>query len=161
MRNRGISLLWASLLLLSLVPIYQCGQQEVTPTDTRDPAQIAAEQAPAKGEAFTPYDKAPEPVGGLAALQKKIVYPEIVRRAGIQGTAIVNVLIDASGKILETKTQMSSGNEALDLAAIAAIEGVSWKPAEKDRKPIKTWITVPIKFKLHNEKKPEKAGEKQ
>ena len=62
---------------------------------------------------FVPYDKAPEPIGGFAAVQKNLDYPEISRRAGIQGMVIVQALVDSTGEITDTKIAKSLGAESV------------------------------------------------
>jgi hypothetical protein len=38
--------------------------------------------------------------------------------------------------------------QELHIAAMKAIEMSKWEPAMKDNKPVKVWITVPVRFKL-------------
>lgn len=147
MRNRGLSLLSASLLILGLIPVYQCGQQNVTPTDTQTPSEISAERASASSAIAQAYDKAPEPVGSLAAIQKNVAYPEIARRAGIQGKVVLNALISEDGTVAEVKVLTPLGG-GCDESATTAIRSVQWHPAEKAGKPVKTWIAIPVVFKL-------------
>lgn len=51
------------------------------------------------GIRFIPYDVPPEPIGGLAAIQKKIVYPELARKAGIEGTVTLQVFVNERGLV--------------------------------------------------------------
>ncbi|MFQ5754243.1 MAG: energy transducer TonB, partial [bacterium] len=41
---------------------------------------------------FVPYDEPPYPIGGYAAIQKNLKYPEIARKAGIEGLVIIGIL---------------------------------------------------------------------
>ena len=113
------------------------------------------------GEAFTKvaYDTPPNPEGGFAAIQKNLRYPEIARKAGIEGRVYVNVLIDEKGRIVKTKILKSLGDNGCDEAAVAAIKAVKWSPAQKDGKPVKTWVGIPVVFKL-NRKATNTSGKK-
>ena len=97
---------------------------------------------------FVPYDSAPEPIGGQAAMQKNLKYPEIARRAGVEGTVIIQVLIDIKGNVKETRIARSLGNNGCDEAAVEAIKKTKWKPALQRDKPVKVWVSIPVIFKL-------------
>ncbi len=47
---------------------------------------------------FHTSEKLPEPIGGVAAIQSKIVYPEIAVRAGIEGKVVVAAYVDKKRK---------------------------------------------------------------
>ena len=46
---------------------------------------------------FVPYDEAPTPIGGYAAILGNISYPPIAREAGIEGTVVVQAQIGKDG----------------------------------------------------------------
>ncbi|MFQ5627763.1 MAG: energy transducer TonB [bacterium] len=97
---------------------------------------------------FVAYDEAPEPIGGFAAIQKNLEYPEIARKAGIEGRVIVNVLVATNGRIEDTKILKSLGHSGCDEAAVKAIRSVRWKPAKQRDRPVKVWVGIPVIFKL-------------
>jgi TonB family protein len=94
-----------------------------------------------------PYDKPPKPIGGIAALQKNLVYPEEARYRGIEGMVILEILINENGKVEDTRV-VKSLNADCDIAAVSAIQKTRWEPAEKEGKPIKTWTGVPVTFRI-------------
>jgi len=97
---------------------------------------------------FVPYDSAPEAIGGMAAVQKNLIYPEIARRAGVEGPVIIKVLIDTKGNVNDTVVLKSLGNNGCDEAAIEAIKKSKWKPALQRDKPVKVWVSIIVHFKL-------------
>ena len=97
---------------------------------------------------FVPYDEPPTPIGGFAAIQRKLVYPEIARKAGVEGRVLVYAHIDVDGIVLRTKVMKSLGPNGCDEAAVAAINAVKWKPAKQRDRPVKVWIAVPVDFRL-------------
>lgn len=97
---------------------------------------------------FVAYDEPPEPIGGFAAIQRNLEYPEIARKAGIEGRVIVNVLVDTDGRVVETKILKSLGHSGCDEAAVKAIRSVRWKPAKQRDRPVKVWVGIPVIFKL-------------
>ena len=97
---------------------------------------------------FVAYDEPPEPIGGFAAIQRNLKYPEIARKAGIEGTVFVEAIIDEKGTVIQTAIVKSLGHSGLDEAAIAAIRAVKWKPAKQRDKAVKVRISIPVKFRL-------------
>jgi len=97
---------------------------------------------------FVPYDEPPQPVGGFAAIQSRLIYPEIARKAGVEGRVTVQAQIDVDGTVTRTKVVQSLGPNGCDEAAIEAIKSVKWKPAKQRDRPVKVWIAVPVDFKL-------------
>lgn len=97
---------------------------------------------------FVAYDEPPAPIGGFAAIQAKLKYPEIARKAGVEGRVYVNVLIDEKGNVVDTRILKSLGNNGCDEAAVEAIKAVKWKPAKQRDKPVKVWVGIPVVFKL-------------
>jgi len=97
---------------------------------------------------FVPYDDPPQPIGGFAAIQRNLQYPEIARKAGVEGRVMVHVQIDEKGNVVNTKILQSLGNNGCDEAAIEAIKKVRWKPAMQRDRPVKVWVAIPVVFKL-------------
>jgi protein TonB len=93
-------------------------------------------------------DKYPEPVGGIEAMIKNIVYPQTAKDQGIQGKVFVKVIIDEKGNVSETSI-LKSVNKDCDKAAMDAIKKTKFTPGIKDNKPVKAEVTIPIMFKLN------------
>jgi len=101
------------------------------------------------GYVFVPYDEPPQPIGGLGIIHKHIKYPEIARKAGIEATVLIGVLVSETGQSLKTQIIKSSGTElGFEQAAHDAVMKVKWKPAKQRDLPVKVWISFPIRFKL-------------
>jgi len=95
---------------------------------------------------FVAVEEMPEPIGGLQAIQEKIIYPEIARRAGVEGKVYVLAFIDESGTV--TRAEVTKGiGMGCDEAAIDAVLKTKFKPGMQRGKPIKVQVTVPISFK--------------
>jgi len=90
----------------------------------------------------------PEPIGGIQAIQKKIVYPELAVKAGIQGKVFVKAFVDEKGNVIKTEIIKGIG-VGCDEAAIAAIMKTKFKPGKQRGKPVKVQVSIPIFFKLN------------
>jgi len=97
---------------------------------------------------FVPYDEPPSPIGGFGSIQRALKYPEIARKAGIEGRVIVQVLVSEKGKVIKTRVIKSLGHSGCDEAAVKAIRNVKWKPALQRDKPVKVWVAIPVIFRL-------------
>jgi protein TonB len=107
-------------------------------------------EEPVKEEAptyFVAVEEMPEPIGGIQAIQSKIVYPEIARRAGVEGKVYVLAFVNEAGEV--TKAQIMRGLGAgLDEAAMDAVRATKFKPGKQRGKPVKVQVSIPIVFKL-------------
>jgi protein TonB len=96
---------------------------------------------------FVAVEEMPEPIGGISGIQKKIVYPEIAKRAGVEGKVLVLAFVDESGNV--TKAEVIKGiGLGCDEAAINAIVQTKFKPGMQRGKPVKVQVTIPVTFKL-------------
>ncbi len=77
-------------------------------------------------------------------------YPPASRRAGEQGSVVVNVLVDERGHPQQVKLQNSSGYDKLDQAALQAIQRWVFNPAVRGSQKVTAWTTVRVTFKLEN-----------
>jgi protein TonB len=101
-------------------------------------AHAAATSAP--GATPVAYLDAPPPA-----------YPESARRDGLQGLAVIEVLVSKTGTPLEIRVAKTSGVAALDGAAVDGVRKWRFTPATRDREPIDARITIPIRFRLDGE----------
>jgi len=92
---------------------------------------------------FIPYDDPPVPLRPI-----KPKYPEIAQEAGIEGTVVVQVFVDANGRVKETVILKGIPNTGLDEAATNAIRIVRFKPARQRERAVGVWISIPVNFRL-------------
>jgi len=97
---------------------------------------------------FEVVEEMPEPIGGIEAIQRKIVYPEIAKRAGVEGRVYILAYVDENGNV--TKTEVLKGIGAgCDEAAEKAVRETKFKPGKQRGKPVRVKVAVPIIFKLN------------
>jgi protein TonB len=76
-------------------------------------------------------------------------YPPDARRAGEEGSLILQVLVDANGRATDSKLQQSSGSERLDRAALQGVKtSYRFIPGTVDGKPQEMWYTFKFTWKL-------------
>ena len=79
---------------------------------------------------------------------KPPIYPPRCLRAGTEGVVKVRVLVGEDGSPQEITLAKSSGDSALDEAAMIAIKDWIFVPAVRNGLPARAWTIVPIEFKL-------------
>jgi TonB family protein len=88
----------------------------------------------------------PETASGLLVEKIPPVYPPVAKAAHIQGTVVLEALIDKSGKI--SKLAVRSGPHLLQQAALDAVQHWTYKPFLFNGKPTAVFTTVNVIFKL-------------
>jgi protein TonB len=76
--------------------------------------------------------------------QVKPEYPEIARKAGIEGRVTVNALVGKTGKV--EKVGEVTGPEVFHEAAKAAALQWEFTPAIQNDRPVKVWVAIPFNF---------------
>jgi len=74
-------------------------------------------------------------------------YPEVARRAGIEGHVTVLVLVDTKGRV--EAVGKAIGPEIFHEAAKAAAAQTEFTPAIQNDKPVRVWVSLPFKFQLN------------
>jgi protein TonB len=96
---------------------------------------------------FVAVEEMPEPIGGIQAIQSKIIYPEIAKRAGVEGKVYVLAFVDETGEVTSVKIIKGLG-AGLDEAALNAVKQTKFKPCKQRGKPVKVQVSIPIVFRL-------------
>lgn len=81
---------------------------------------------------------------------KPPTYPPRCLRSGTEGVVKVRVLVGEDGSPQEITLEKSSGDSALDEAALTAVRDWIFVPAMRNGLPVRSWAVVPIEFKLIN-----------
>lgn len=130
-------------LPLPVTPIPMPATNTVSTTDRSTTTIPAIETGvavspPASADATIAYETATPPA-----------YPISEVRAGVQGTVLLRVLVDETGKPVQVLILKSSGSHALDQAARDHVLA-AWRfhPAQRDGHAMQAWAQVPVEFKL-------------
>ncbi len=91
---------------------------------------------------FVPYDTPPEPI-----YITKPKYPEIGRKAGMEGIIYLKLLLDTTGYVIDVKV-VKSLNPAFDDEAVKAARTWRFTPAKQRDKPVRVWLGYPVRFAL-------------
>jgi protein TonB len=108
-----------------------------TPDKATSPANVAPLPVP-----LYELDSQPTVIGDV-----RIPYPEDARSRGIEGTVVLAVLVDETGKVRTVKV-ISGPGAGLDQAAAKAVERIRFRPAMRKGQPVAAQITYRYTFLL-------------
>jgi len=131
--NRTAGLVFVSLMIV-LFAFINKNNTLAAPPPQEDPYAAFAEVMP-------------EPVGGIAAIAKKISYPEMARRNGIEGKVYVLVMVNEKGGVDEVKVIRGIG-AGCDEAAVKAVKESKFVAGKNKGAAVKVKLSLPISFKL-------------
>jgi TonB family protein len=79
--------------------------------------------------------------------QTLATYPPIARMQRIQGSVIVNALVNENGQVIDTRI-LTSASSILNDAAVNSVKRSTFSPGTKDGVRVKSWTPVRVDFKL-------------
>lgn len=98
-------------------------------------------------QVFVVVENQPKLKGGLAALQQKINYPDMARKAGIEGRVYVQFIVDKHGNVVNPHVIRGIGG-GCDKEALRVIKKAKFTPGMQRGRPVKVKMSLPIVFKL-------------
>ena len=110
---------------------------------------------------FEVVEHMPEFTGGgmpalMEYLSKNIKYPEAAMKKGIQGRGIVQFVVEKDGSITNVKILRGVDPE-LDKEAVRVVSAMpKWKPGTQRGEAVRVRFTVPVMFRLTEDKTPVK-----
>ncbi|MFH0995397.1 MAG: energy transducer TonB [Pseudomonadota bacterium] len=88
-------------------------------------------------------------LGGPQFLHRVVPrYPRLARRMGVEGTVLLRLTIDASGKLIRVEVINGPGN-GFDDEAVQAVKHSSYSPAVQNGRPIGCLALLKIEFQLN------------
>lgn len=98
---------------------------------------------------FEVVEHMPELTGGLGSIQKLIEYPEMARRASIEGRVYVQFVVNEKGEVEDPRLIGGIGGGA-DEEALRAVKQAKFRPGLQRGRPVWVQFSLPIVFRLQN-----------
>jgi periplasmic protein TonB len=96
---------------------------------------------------FVAVEQMPEIIGGIESIQRRVVYPELARRAGVEGTVYVYAFVSVEGRVVRVEVVNDPG-AGLGEAAAKAVAEAQFRPGRQRGQPVPVRISVPVHFRL-------------
>jgi protein TonB len=75
-------------------------------------------------------------------------YPAAARRRNLEGTVLLEVLVDRHGRAAQVRISRSCGHDLLDRGALKSVQQWRFAPARRMGQPQEMWVQVPVRFQL-------------
>jgi TonB family protein len=98
---------------------------------------------------FVVVEDMPELIGGLESIQQEIRYPEMARRAGIEGRVYVQFVINEEGEVENPRVIRGIGGGA-DEEALRVVSQAQFRPGYQRGRAVRVQYSLPIFFRLAN-----------
>lgn len=96
---------------------------------------------------FVVVEQMPQLIGGLALLQKKVKYPEMARRAAIEGRVTIQFIVNEQGEVENPRVIRGIGG-GCDEEALKAVMTARFKPGMQRGRPVRVQYSLPIVFRF-------------
>lgn len=107
-----------------------------------------------ESEILTMAEQMPEFDGDLSQyLAKSIKYPISAREAGIEGRVIVQFIVKKDGTLEDIEVIKSTNDDFSAEVKRVVADMPAWKPGKQNGKVINVRFTLPVSFRLDQDKK--------
>jgi protein TonB len=115
------------------------------PLDLPPPPPPKSEET--QDDFFVVVEQMPQLIGGLASLQKKVKYPEMARRAAIEGRVTIQFIVNEQGEVENPRVIRGIGG-GCDEEALKAVMTARFKPGMQRGRPVRVQYSLPIVFRF-------------
>lgn len=96
---------------------------------------------------FVAVEQLPEPIGGMEGMHSRINYPEIARKAGIEGRVYVRAFVDEKGIVQKVEVLKGIG-AGCDDEIVRVVKETRFNPGKQRGKPVKVQVSMSFLFNL-------------
>ena len=138
----------AVILLIMLVYLLPGSLVSVYAQSTASDTTLSVKEI-CHGQIKVVVEEMPRLVGGLAALQSRIKYPERERELGIEGRVYLQFVVGPKGQVMDVQV-VRGINKKLDQEAVRAVRKSAFKPGHvRNGDPACVRMSLPIVFKAN------------
>ncbi len=88
----------------------------------------------------------------LEFIYKNIKYPAIARENGVEGTCVIQFVVEKDGKITDAKVVRDigagCGGESLRIVELMNTKGLKWTPGKQRGRNVRVQFNLPVKYRL-------------
>jgi TonB family protein len=98
---------------------------------------------------FVVVEEMPKLKGGMAGIHAKLEYPEMARRAGIEGRVTVQFIVNEQGNVENAEVVRGIG-AGCDEQALKVIKEAQFTPGVQRGRPVRVQYALSLNFRLEN-----------
>jgi protein TonB len=84
------------------------------------------------------------------AHRMRALYPPIYRAAGIEGRAVVQLVVDTRGQVeTEGMSVISATHPDFAAASLELARLLRFEPARRNGRPVRVWVQLPVDWMIH------------
>jgi TonB family protein len=117
------------------------GMEPVDPSDFPQPGDEPQE------DYYVVVREMPELIGGLQSIQQNVRYPEMARRAGIEGRVYIQFIVNEQGDVENAQVIRGIGGGA-DEEALRVVNEAKFRPGMHRGEPVRVLYSLPINFRM-------------
>ena len=117
------------------------------PAAALPPPPAPVEEEEEEPEIFIIVEQMPELIGGPAAIGKEVKYPEIARKAGVEGRVFLQFTVNEQGNVQDVVVSRGIG-AGCDEEAVRVVNLMKFTPGKQRGKAVKVRMSLPVTFKL-------------
>jgi protein TonB len=138
-------------------PVPTPAKETAAPPQTDDPPPVRDDDHPPFEEPENAALSPPPTEETAAAVEVSVPlydinpppnYPRVAQRRRYEGTVLLDVFVDKTGRAAQVKVARSSGYAVLDRSAKADVSRWRFKPARKGTQTVEMWVQVPVRYVL-------------
>jgi protein TonB len=88
----------------------------------------------------------------LEFIYKNIKYPAIARENGVEGTVVIQFVVEKNGEITDAAIVRDigaqCGQEALRVVSLMNQQNIKWTPGMQRGRPVRVQFNLPVKFRF-------------
>lgn len=111
------------------------------------PEDESKDKSEEEEQVFVIVEQPPKLIGGLESLQEEIEYPEMARKAGIEGRVHLQFIVNKNGEVEDPEVVRGIGG-GCDQEALRVIKQAKFEPGRQRGRPVRVRYSMPIVFKL-------------
>ena len=111
-----------------------------------DPSRVIPVQPPDAPRPAGPVRMGDLPVPPTKIVDARPIYPEIARAARVEGTVVIEAMLDTAGRV--TQSRVVKSVPLLDQAALDAVRQWRYRPSVYGGHPVAVLMTITIRFTL-------------
>jgi len=114
------------------------------PIDLPKPPIESIEEEP---DIFIVVEQEPKLIGGPAAIAKAVRYPELAKKAGVEGRVYLQFIVDENGNVVDPVVIKGIG-AGCDEEALRVVKTLKFRPGMQRGEAVNVRFSLPINFRL-------------
>lgn len=111
------------------------------------PSPPTLDKSEDEGDYFVVVEKMPVLIDGMKSIQSKMEYPDMARRAGIEGRVTVQFIVNENGDVENAKVVRGIGGGA-DEEALRVVRQAKFEPGMQRGRPVRVKYALSVNFRL-------------